>query len=643
MSIKRNRTRTPETTAPTPQIAPIPATSYPRIEARTPSESNGYLDPDQTLVNFAVREMGMSFQQLIADDPSRLLRNWLKCYRGARATAIGTLALGTGAMILGIGTGAIPLSIAGFITLGSSGMLIKHHTAGVRACEMEASILDEIRPVLELFHSLEVRGANPSDLVSLYDRLIRQYAAQNPMFGSIGDPKGLKEFFKVELDKHLTLSSVANAQTGLAAAALTQPAQPAIAPTPIPAPIPLPSPLPATDPEPVQPEPLIPVSGVQSTPPTPPVSANFQAQVEETLTAVATMEPLTTDLAALMAESVKTTIIAASPRTGKGILVATAGRKVQELRPDFEIWLIDPKNEPKESGYWSFVDMDKRIHFDLRDYSLDIDRVEGLLDGFLTRFNASSARSKLLITDEFVGLNSRLGKFMSRFKDFLVSISSSGEVGLEGEGKFAWIVTQSPYVVDIGFRTKGLRASFNRILMFDKNHTDFIDLANSTDFCPTLEASERHKLTAQTGRAFYYSLGDKWGSLATYSTFEPDLRTSELSHPFRPVQAQTEAGNQTNESTQEQPEPPLKNVDEIANKLLTWLKGSGQQYFVNGFIPGSEILDKFAYWSEGKTRKVKKEQLTPIMWVLVNNNQAEVVRGMGVKLINGEDDLGLFT
>lgn len=250
-------------------------------------------------------------------------------------------------------------------------------------------------------------------------------------------------------------------------------------------------------------------------------------------TAVRPSAAVTADLVEMMSKQLKSTIIAAPPRTGKGILVANAGRRLLKHRPDVEVWLVDPKDEPSEAHYWSFVDLDKRLHFDLRDFSIDVPRVEGLLEEFQQRFNASTAATKLLIVDEFVSLNKMLdSKVMGLLKSRLVAISSSGETGSDGKGRFTWIVTQSPNATDIGFGTKSLRSSFSSVLLFSSQTASIIDSAVGTGFCPKLEAAVRHNLLASTGRAFYYSQGDKWAALPEYETEFPLGETSKLSHPF---------------------------------------------------------------------------------------------------------------
>jgi hypothetical protein len=174
------------------------------------SEHNGYLDPGQTIINYAVRELGMSFKDVVADDPSLLLRNWFKCYRHARNTVIGTGIVGAITILIGVGTGATPLLISGVLVAGGSGVLVKRQNEGCQSCELESDILNEIRPVLSLFVQLEEKGAAASDLVSLYDRLIKRISA-NPMLAhSLTGGEGLKAFLEAELRKCTLLSHVAS-------------------------------------------------------------------------------------------------------------------------------------------------------------------------------------------------------------------------------------------------------------------------------------------------------------------------------------------------------------------------------------------------------------------------------------------------
>jgi len=228
--------------------------------------------------------------------------------------------------------------------------------------------------------------------------------------------------------------------------------------------------------------------------------------------------PAPVDIALSMAKVPKSTIIAASPRVGKGVVVSMAIAHLRHLHPDLEIWLIDPKDEPTERHYWEAIDPDKRCHFDLRDFDVD---VEGAIEAFsdlLTRFNRSPKHRKLLIIDEFVTLNQKCaGSFMNQLKDFVVGICSSGEVNPDmGIGRFVWAITQSPYVSDIGFKTKAALATFQRIFLLNKSSVQLYQLAVNASFVPAGFEQKLNRLLEATGRVFYYSRTDSWHPVPTY-------------------------------------------------------------------------------------------------------------------------------
>lgn len=229
------------------------------------------------------------------------------------------------------------------------------------------------------------------------------------------------------------------------------------------------------------------------------------------------LEPV--DIALEMAKVPKSTIIAASPRVGKGVVVSMAIAHLRQLHPDLEIWLIDPKDEPTERHYWAGIDPDKRCHFDLRDFDVD---VEGAIEAFsdlLSRFNRSQSHRKLLIIDEFVTLNQKCaGPFMNQLKDFIVGICSSGEVNPDmGIGRFVWAVTQSPYVSDLGFKTKAALATFQRVFLLSKASINLYQLAVSASFVPAGFEQKLNRLLEVTGRIFYYSRTDSWHPIPIYN------------------------------------------------------------------------------------------------------------------------------
>ena len=185
------------------------------------TENNGYLDNDQTIVSFGVREQRMSFQELLDEDPSLMLYKWRKLRRSAKNTSVGCAIAGAGGAVLGVWTGAIPLLIAGMGVAALSGWMTKHHSEGILAIENESGILDRCRPVLGLLSQLEERGANRSDLVSLYERIVRGAIANRL---DAGDPQQLKEFFEREIQQSNVVSGLLGKEQGLGIASTQLPA-----------------------------------------------------------------------------------------------------------------------------------------------------------------------------------------------------------------------------------------------------------------------------------------------------------------------------------------------------------------------------------------------------------------------------------
>lgn len=233
------------------------------------------------------------------------------------------------------------------------------------------------------------------------------------------------------------------------------------------------------------------------------------------------------DIALEMAETPKSTIIAASPRVGKGVVVSAAIANIKRLHPDFEIWLIDPKDEPTERHYWTAIDPDKRCHLDLRGFDVDVEIAVELFSDLIIRFNKSPSARKLLIIDEFVTFSQKCaGDFMRRLKDFIVGICSSGEINPDlGMGRFVWIITQSPYVTDIGFKTKAALSVFQRVLLVNQSSVQLYDLAVSTGFVPAGAEQKIEKLMKVTGRVFYYSRSHSWHPVPNYQLPKPDVST----------------------------------------------------------------------------------------------------------------------
>ena len=302
-----------------------------------------------------------------------------------------------------------------------------------------------------------------------------------------------------------------------------------------------------------------------------------------------------------MAKVLKSTLIAASPRVGKGVVVSKALAFLKQLYPDLEIWLIDPKDEPSELHYWLAIDPDKRCHFDLRPYDADIEKATQTFEAFLIRFNGSACSRKLLIIDEFVMLNQKCdSSFMTRLKDFIVGICSSGELSPDQAlGRFVWVITQSPFTKDLGFKTRAAISTFQRVFLLNTASLQLYVIALSAGFIPNQPEKEITEMLSVTGRVFYYSRSNSWHPVHNYDLdLPPQSQTLSSIRTIEPVQLSSDSEQVVDKTVTE-----LKVSDDLGEPLKTiWLyaKKKGK------VIKASEVQRDTSTMKSVPTKKIRQ-------------------------------------
>jgi hypothetical protein len=172
---------------------------------------------------------------------------------------------------------------------------------------------------------------------------------------------------------------------------------------------------------------------------------------------VAAMPPAmpTHNLSRAIAGKLKSTVVLGAPRAGKGYALA----KALELLPsNIDLWLIDPKNDARESHYWHRVPSAQRCQFDVTELSAD--EADALVTAHLNEFleaSSSAAKPKLLVVDECSpGLS--MGMSSKAYKTLMGRLATICSVG-PSKGKFVWIMAQASTVADLGM-SNGNKASF---------------------------------------------------------------------------------------------------------------------------------------------------------------------------------------
>lgn len=133
---------------------------------------------------------------------------------------------------------------------------------------------------------------------------------------------------------------------------------------------------------------------------------------------------------------------------GKGILVSNLLRLAQK-DPGLKIFVIDPKGEKLESGYWDSCDHVERNQVDKLDSVEVIQWLDKCLDKYqswLSVVEQSGGRG-LLIVDELLilGHHAKAQKY-NKIGSLIIHLASLGDM----RGRKVWLITQTPYVTGVG-------------------------------------------------------------------------------------------------------------------------------------------------------------------------------------------------
>lgn len=512
---------------------------------------NGYLDCDQTFTDFYCRELGGSIAQLQDADPARCLREWWKKRKAAQNTSIGTSILGLASLVGGVIVGAPLLTGAGVLVGLVSGLSAWQHGKGAIAHEAERETLDDCPMLLPFLAQLEASGIGRSELVSVYNSLMRAVMATEI---NSKDPAQLKQFFQAKLesrsafaqtvagfDAPVPTSTQLDRLSAEAEREMQQGFDARLAQTPTETLSPPAGDLPA-----LQPPPATTPTPESTHIPTQPTLYGGEWGVSSSAIA-----PI--DLALQMAQRLTSRIVCAAPRTGKGLLIFNALEHIRRLRPDIELWALDIKADPGENGYYQHFAIDKLLRINLMGFDKPPSADERI-GNFFRAFSQSTAVTKLLWLNEGVSLSAKLDKALwKNIQDFAVGLCSAGSTGNDGQtGRFLWIDTQSPNVSDLGLRTNAARNVFRRVFLLNSDRS-LLPSAISSGFAMAISEESIAELQATGSKVLAYdSLSNDWLALpiaqppSAYAT--PEQRS---------LRAQLEGLPETpSDSPSSFPEPP---------------------------------------------------------------------------------------
>ena len=260
------------------------------------------------------------------------------------------------------------------------------------------------------------------------------------------------------------------------------------------------------------------------TPRTMPQTVETQAVPVATVPAL----PPLYDLAQDLGQNPQSAIIAGVPGAGKGMVVSNALRHLKTRYPNITIYVIDPKADSKERGYWDGIGATVRR---CRFLNADPDDCAQWLLARLEEF-ANIQGPKLMVMDEGSALIATLKlsdkdiKAMGRLKAFISHISSMGDSG----ETWLWMMAQIINVADLGM-SGGFRGIFRAVGIVSPKNKYALKSFLSTDFVPMPDGGmdEVYSLmdSSPVGRAFFDGKTAQWvpmPRLQNWSGYDRDSR-----------------------------------------------------------------------------------------------------------------------
>jgi hypothetical protein len=183
-----------------------------------------------------------------------------------------------------------------------------------------------------------------------------------------------------------------------------------------------------------------------------------------------------------LGENPQSALIVGTPGSGKGMLISNAIRVLKGRVPNLKVFVIDPKADPKERGYWESI-ADTYRAYCLMDCPDPDEGAEWLLR-CMDEFRVMPG-PKLLIFDELMASATELEladpktKALQRLKKFVVGLIGQGD----SRGVWIWAMTQSPQVKDLGI-SGGARANLRVIGLVSPKNMTAVNALVSTQLIP---------------------------------------------------------------------------------------------------------------------------------------------------------------
>ncbi len=270
--------------------------------------------------------------------------------------------------------------------------------------------------------------------------------------------------------------------------------------------------------------------------------------------------------AAILAQRLRPTLIAANPRVGKGLTVAHAYRQAQANGA--AVWVIQPKYHPKEHWYWEAADNVLGFMADSLETKEDIEAIQEEMQQFIFAWRQIPQRPKVLIVDELAMLKTTFKTWYESFlKPQLVMELSSGET----DERALWAMTQSSLVGDIGV-SGGMRATFDLLTLQTPSSQGHLESLRASDkTIPAIDDPAIYERSFSPKNAvFYHSALPEWLPMVAYEL--PESISAPVTPGVNLVNPDTEVdsvplGNSGNDFPDPQKAPDLAQIIAVTQAL----------------------------------------------------------------------------
>jgi hypothetical protein len=317
---------------------------------KSAEQSDGYKNPGQSIVDFIIMELDGSFKGAISSDRGavKALREWKGCYESSKVAAVMGTVIGLGGFA-GLVASSLPITTPIVVCAGIGGLLsaawIKVHDGGVTNCQTEIDFLEAHPNILKALTLAESKGLPVDVALSVYQGCLKKFSL-NP--GITLPQKVIDQVYAEIVNGAVTGYEVSSAS----AVAFTTGEK-----------------LPTHTPEPTAWDddgddddfdddddqtlgfvvPGFLKSATAETQSPKPEGVAVQAATPNRGAIAPTADRTAVDD---MVNPLRSSYVAAPPRTGKGILTAMALREAKRVYPAMTLFTYTPKQDPKEDWYW---------------------------------------------------------------------------------------------------------------------------------------------------------------------------------------------------------------------------------------------------------------------------------------------------